>query len=103
MMALVIMGFWLGILCGRLAWAGLSSRLSSGWPVLAASLTIVVAFLGVVGFFLAAAPVPRVHCDYTHDGAPRRLLQLGEAQRRATGVLFRAILAGDEKKSDFAL
>ena len=28
----------------------------------------------------AAAPVPRVHCDYTHDGAPRRLLQLGEAQ-----------------------
>ena len=27
----------------------------------------------------AAAPVPRVHCDYTHDGAPRRLLQLGDA------------------------
>ncbi|KAL9178891.1 hypothetical protein ACHAXT_011864 [Thalassiosira profunda] len=26
----------------------------------------------------AAAPVPRVHCDYTHDGAPRRLLQLGK-------------------------
>lgn len=24
-----------------------------------------------------AAPVPRVHCDYTIDGAPRRLLQLG--------------------------
>lgn len=58
MMALVIMGFWLGILCGRLAWAGLSSRLSSGWPVLAASLTIVVASLGVVWYFLAAAPVP---------------------------------------------
>merc|ERR1719240_2480973 len=26
----------------------------------------------------AAAPVPRVHCDYTADGAPRRLAQLGE-------------------------
>ena len=26
----------------------------------------------------AAAPVPRVHCDYTHEGAPRRLRQLGE-------------------------
>ena len=26
----------------------------------------------------AAAPVPRVHCDYTADGAPRRLLQLGK-------------------------
>ena len=26
----------------------------------------------------AAAPVPRVHCDYTVNGAPRRLLQLGE-------------------------
>jgi hypothetical protein len=25
----------------------------------------------------AAAPVPRVHCDYTADGAPRRLAQLG--------------------------
>merc|ERR1719197_2026002 len=25
-----------------------------------------------------AAPVPRVHCDYTADGAPRRLRQLGE-------------------------
>lgn len=25
----------------------------------------------------AAAPVPRVHCDYTADGAPRRLMQLG--------------------------
>jgi len=25
----------------------------------------------------SAAPVPRVHCDYTHDGAPRRLRQLG--------------------------
>merc|ERR1719353_1694849 len=25
-----------------------------------------------------AAPVPRVHCDYTATGAPRRLLQLGE-------------------------
>eukprot|EP00747_Dinoflagellata_sp_TGD_P195488 gnl/TRDRNA2_/TRDRNA2_64244_c0_seq1.p1 gnl/TRDRNA2_/TRDRNA2_64244_c0~~gnl/TRDRNA2_/TRDRNA2_64244_c0_seq1.p1 ORF type:complete len:419 (-),score=70.54 gnl/TRDRNA2_/TRDRNA2_64244_c0_seq1:51-1217(-) len=25
----------------------------------------------------SAAPVPRVHCDYTHDGAPRRLAQLG--------------------------
>ncbi|KAJ1456019.1 hypothetical protein M885DRAFT_463553 [Pelagophyceae sp. CCMP2097] len=26
-----------------------------------------------------AAPVPRVHCDYTHDGAPKRLALLGEA------------------------
>jgi len=26
----------------------------------------------------AAAPVPRVHCDYTADGAPRRLEQLGK-------------------------
>ena len=26
-----------------------------------------------------AAPVPRVHCDYTTTGAPRRLLQLGKA------------------------
>jgi len=26
----------------------------------------------------SAAPVPRVHCDYTADGAPRRLHQLGE-------------------------
>ena len=26
----------------------------------------------------SAAPVPRVHCDYTADGAPRRLRQLGE-------------------------
>lgn len=26
-----------------------------------------------------AAPVPRVHCDYTANGAPRRLQQLGEA------------------------
>lgn len=26
----------------------------------------------------AAAPVPRVHCDYTADGAPRRLKQIGE-------------------------
>ena len=26
-----------------------------------------------------AAPVPRVHCDYTADGAPRRLMQMGEA------------------------
>ena len=26
----------------------------------------------------ASAPVPRVHCDYTADGAPRRLRQLGE-------------------------
>ncbi len=25
----------------------------------------------------AAAPVPRVHCDYTATGAPRRLEQLG--------------------------
>ena len=25
----------------------------------------------------AAAPVPRVHCDYTAEGAPRRLAQLG--------------------------
>lgn len=25
----------------------------------------------------SAAPVPRVHCDYTANGAPRRLLQLG--------------------------
>merc|ERR1719498_1635359 len=28
----------------------------------------------------SAAPVPRVHCDYTHDGAPRRLLQLAETK-----------------------
>lgn len=27
----------------------------------------------------SAAPVPRVHCDYTATGAPRRLMQLGEA------------------------
>ena len=27
----------------------------------------------------SAAPVPRVHCDYTHDGAPRRLKLLGDA------------------------
>ena len=27
----------------------------------------------------SAAPVPRVHCDYTADGAPRRLAQLGAA------------------------
>merc|ERR1719271_212147 len=27
----------------------------------------------------SAAPVPRVHCDYTADGAPRRLMQLGDA------------------------
>ena len=26
----------------------------------------------------SAAPVPRVHCDYTAGGAPRRLTQLGE-------------------------
>ena len=26
----------------------------------------------------SAAPVPRVHCDYTKDGAPRRLAQLAE-------------------------
>jgi hypothetical protein len=26
----------------------------------------------------SAAPVPRVHCDYTVDGAPRRLMQLAE-------------------------
>jgi len=26
----------------------------------------------------SAAPVPRVHCDYTASGAPRRLMQLGE-------------------------
>ena len=26
----------------------------------------------------SAAPVPRVHCDYTEGGAPRRLQQLGE-------------------------
>merc|ERR1719161_1738642 len=26
----------------------------------------------------SAAPVPRVHCDYTADGAPKRLKQLGE-------------------------
>jgi len=26
----------------------------------------------------SAAPVPRVHCDYTADGAPRRLNQLGK-------------------------
>jgi hypothetical protein len=26
----------------------------------------------------SAAPVPRVHCDYTADGAPRRLMQMGE-------------------------
>merc|ERR1719174_206388 len=26
-----------------------------------------------------AAPVPRVHCDYTADGAPRRLMQMGDA------------------------
>merc|ERR1719201_423242 len=26
----------------------------------------------------SAAPVPRVHCDYTANGAPRRLSQLGE-------------------------
>jgi hypothetical protein len=26
-----------------------------------------------------AAPVPRVHCDYTAEGAPRRLQQLGKA------------------------
>ena len=26
----------------------------------------------------SAAPVPRVHCDYTADGAPRRLAQLGK-------------------------
>merc|ERR1719401_3167474 len=26
----------------------------------------------------SAAPVPRVHCDYTADGAPRRLIQLGK-------------------------
>jgi len=25
-----------------------------------------------------AAPVPRVHCDYTASGAPRRLIQLGQ-------------------------
>ena len=25
----------------------------------------------------SAAPVPRVHCDYTASGAPRRLQQLG--------------------------
>jgi hypothetical protein len=25
----------------------------------------------------SAAPVPRVHCDYTAEGAPRRLVQLG--------------------------
>lgn len=27
----------------------------------------------------SAAPVPRVHCDYTADGAPRRLLQFADA------------------------
>ena len=37
----------------------------------------------------AAAPVPRVHCDYTHDGAPRRLLQLGEAQGRKRVIQYR--------------
>merc|ERR1712091_671006 len=26
----------------------------------------------------SAAPVPRVHCDYTADGAPRRLKMLGQ-------------------------
>merc|ERR1719263_213593 len=26
----------------------------------------------------SAAPVPRVHCDYTVEGAPRRLTQLGK-------------------------
>merc|ERR1712224_275837 len=26
----------------------------------------------------SAAPVPRVHCDYTATGAPRRLMQLGK-------------------------
>eukprot|EP00747_Dinoflagellata_sp_TGD_P181270 gnl/TRDRNA2_/TRDRNA2_35054_c0_seq1.p1 gnl/TRDRNA2_/TRDRNA2_35054_c0~~gnl/TRDRNA2_/TRDRNA2_35054_c0_seq1.p1 ORF type:complete len:296 (+),score=39.75 gnl/TRDRNA2_/TRDRNA2_35054_c0_seq1:144-1031(+) len=26
----------------------------------------------------SAAPVPRVHCDYTADGAPRRLMQLSK-------------------------
>jgi len=26
----------------------------------------------------SAAPVPRVHCDYTAEGAPRRLMQLGK-------------------------
>ena len=26
----------------------------------------------------AAAPVPRVHCDYTHEGAPRRLAAWGK-------------------------
>ncbi len=26
----------------------------------------------------SAAPVPRVHCDYTHEGAPRRLAQLAK-------------------------
>ena len=31
----------------------------------------------------AAAPVPRVHCDYTHDGAPRRLRLLAEGGMRS--------------------
>ena len=33
----------------------------------------------------SAAPVPRVHCDYTADGAPRRLAQLIEKNELRTG------------------
>ena len=49
----------------------------------------------------SAAPVPRVHCDYTHDGAPRRLAQLGQAGiyshlkgRDLTGTEVAALAAG---------
>ena len=34
----------------------------------------------------SAAPVPRVHCDYTAEGAPRRLAQLGKE-----GIRFRLL------------
>ena len=33
----------------------------------------------------SAAPVPRVHCDYTADGAPRRLAQLAKAGALSDG------------------
>jgi len=36
----------------------------------------------------AASPVPRIHCDYTHEGAPKRLLQLAQGGSYTTKDLF---------------
>ena len=49
-----------------------------------------------------AAPVPRIHCDYTEDGAPRRLRQLGvKGMDGLSAAEVEAIAAGSGRRYAF--